>query len=318
MSLLVDGRTALLEGLIDYAGVFPPASLELEAAVAEYRTARAGPHAWMLGRFLCRTSQLVDLAGILTATMETGESSWGIGAIFDGPPGPAALAAQAFQRHMEPAAQVVFAEVRTPAEAADGRSIDDAVVVLGPIAEAALGVGPDVVPFLEIAIGSEWRTGIPIAVTAIAQLRNRWLRRLGAKLRTGGATADAFPSPEQVAAFIAACIAMDVPFKATAGLHHPVRHHDPAIGVVRHGFLNLLAAAALAAEGAAAGEIVAALEETDPDAFKLTAAGLRLRDRRIGVATLRSLRHERFPAYGSCSFDEPVADLVAMGILGDT
>ena len=44
-------------------------------------------------------------------------------------------------------------------------------------------------------------------------------------------------------------------------------------------------------------------------------AGLRWRDRRIGAATIRSLRREAFPGYGSCSFDEPVDDLVRMGIL---
>ena len=315
MSLLIDGRTALLEGVIDYAGLFPPASLTLEEAVAEYREARTGPHAWMLGRFLCPTSRMEDLAAVLTASMPEGEERWGVSAIFDGPPATAALAAHVFERHLEPAVTVAFAELRTPAEAADGRSRSDSVVVLAPFAEAAFGISADVVPFLEVAKTADWRTGIRTAVGAIADLRGRWLRGIGAKFRTGGADAEAFPSSEQVAAFIAASVEWDVPFKATAGLHHPIRHHDAELGVMRHGFLNLLAATAIAVEGGSERDVVAAIEETDSAAVALTPAGLRWRDRRIGVATLRSVRHDRFPAYGSCSFVEPVADLVSLGMV---
>lgn len=316
MSLLVDGRTALLEGFIDYAGLFPPASLDLDAAVAEYREARGGPHSWMLGRFLCPTSRLEELAGALTASMEAGERPWGVGAIFDGPPASAALSAQVFERHMDPAALVVFAELRTPSEAADGRPLPESIAILAPVAEAALGISPDVVPFLEIARTDRWQEGIPTAVSAIAELRKRRLRSVGAKLRTGGTAVDAFPSSAEVAAFIAACVVLDVPFKATAGLHHPVRHHDPDLGVMRHGFVNLLAATAIAVEGATGDELIEVIEETDETAFVVSHGGLRWRDRRIGVPTLRSVRSEIFPAYGSCSFAEPVADLVAMGIVG--
>ncbi len=315
MDLLVDGRTAALEGLIDYAGLFPPASLDLDAAVGEYRQAREGPHGWLLGRFLCPTSRLEELAGVLTSTMAAGESPWGVGAVFDGPPAAAALAAQVFERHLAPAAAVVFAEVRTPAEAADGRPADAAAEMIVPLADAALGISSDVVPFLEIARTEGWRDGIPNAVAGIATLREGRMRAIGAKLRTGGLTADAFPTPEQVAVFITACTAAALPFKVTAGLHHPIRHHDPDLGAMRHGFLNLLVAAALAVEGAAEVDLVAAVEDTDPAAFTASPAGLRWRGRPFGIPTLRTMRRERFAAYGSCSFSEPVDDLVAMGLV---
>jgi len=316
MQILVDGRTAALEGLIDYAGLFPPTSLDLAAAVAEYRSARLGRHRWLLGRFLCPTSRLEDLAGVLTTTMTAGETPWRVGAVFDGPPAAASIAAQAFTRHLDPAATVAVAEVRTPAEAADGRHPDAAAEILAGYADAALGVSPDVVAFLEIARTDAWEAGIPAAVTAIARLGDRRLRLIGAKLRTGGPSAADFPHPEQVATFIAACIAAKVPFKATAGLHHPVRHHDPEIGAMRHGFLNLLVATGLALAGADSGELVAAVEETDPAVFGVTGAGLRWRHHSFGVPVLRTVRGEGFAAYGSCSFAEPVEDLVAMGIVG--
>ncbi len=315
MDLLIDGRQALLEGLVDYAGLFPPASLDLAHAVAEYRTSRTGPHRWMLGRFLCPTSQIEDLAARLTASMEAGEPPWSVGAVFDEPPGPAALHAAVFDRYMEPAARVTAVELRTPPEAADGRSADAARDLLAPFADAACAVSPEVRPFLEVARTDEWEQGIPNAVEGIARLSETMLRPIGAKIRTGGLTADAFPSPQQVARFIAACRHRGVAYKATAGLHHPVRHHDADADVMRHGFLNLLTAGALATEGAPEDVLVSAIEETDPAAFRVGPTGLAWRDRRVTAATLRTLRQDGFTAYGSCSFDEPVADLTALGVL---
>src|SRR6185503_6096765 len=66
-----------------------------------------------------------------------------------------------------------------------------------------------------------------------------------AKVRTGGVTPEAFPAPGKLAEFISACHGAGVPFKATAGLHHPVRAEYPLTyepgcprGVM-HGFLNV-------------------------------------------------------------------------------
>jgi hypothetical protein len=315
MELLLDGRRALLEGLVDYAGVFPPASLSLADAVGGYRDGRTSPNSWMLGRFLCRTSQIEELASLLSASMADGEAPWSIGAIFDEPPGVAALHAGVFDRYMDPAAKVTAVELRAPAEATDGRSTGAATETLRPVVVAAGSVSPEAMPFVELVRGPAWDHGVRAAVDAIGALRTQLVRPLGAKLRTGGLTADAFPSPGEAAAFIEACVSAGIPFKATAGLHHPVRHRDAALGVDRHGFLNLLVATAVAVDGAEQGTIEAAIAETDPGAFVTGPAGLRWRDRRLGTALLRTMRRDRFPAYGSCSFDEPVQDLAAMGII---
>lgn len=125
---------------------------------------------------------------------------------------------------------------------------------------------------------------------------------LRAKLRCGGVEPSAYPSVGEVAAFIGGAATAGVPFKATAGLHHPVRHFNEEAGVVMHGFLNVLLAAGRAGE-ASRSEIAAIIAEEDPKA-------LPLRDE----AVMRRAR-QRFIAYGSCSFDEPVADLRALGVL---
>ncbi|MEA2001264.1 MAG: hypothetical protein U9N84_05180 [Actinomycetota bacterium] len=314
MNLLLDGRRALFADLIDYAGIFPPASLSLTEAVAEYRRARSGPHGWLLGRFLCPTSRLEDLAAHLTASMQADEAPWRVSAIFDEPLGPAAMHTSVFERYMDPAATVELIEAKTPRETADGRTVEDAIVLLAPVAIAATSISPSVTPFLEIGRGDGWESGFPNALQAISRLSLERLRPIGAKLRTGGLIADAFPSPEQVALFIESCVQHDVPLKATAGLHHPFRHYDKELDVMRHGFLNLLAAAALSRDGVGRDTLVAVINEQDPDALRASPAGLRWRDHLVGTPTLRKTR-ALFRGYGSCDFDKPIADLDELRML---
>lgn len=125
----------------------------------------------------------------------------------------------------------------------------------------------------------------------IATLAKRGLR---AKVRCGGAQV---PSIEQLGDFLSACREAEVPFKATAGLHHPLADET------RHGFLNVLAACAF-------GDAAALAEDVE-----LTRDALRWRDREAGAGELASVRREQFVAVGSCSFFEPVDELKALGIL---
>jgi hypothetical protein len=131
-----------------------------------------------------------------------------------------------------------------------------------------------------------------------------------AKVRCGGPTPEMFPSPAQLAALITGCRDLGLAFKATAGLHHPIRDG------IMHGFLNLLAAAVLAhAERAGEAELIAVLREEDPAAFRLTDETFAVRDREMDATTIAAARRELFVGYGSCSFSEPVEDLQALGLL---
>src|SRR5262245_38924762 len=53
---------ALLGGIIDYAGLFPPAQLPLEEAIRNYARYRTEPESWMLGRFVIPATRLKELA----------------------------------------------------------------------------------------------------------------------------------------------------------------------------------------------------------------------------------------------------------------
>jgi len=308
---------ALLEGLIDYAGLFPPAALSMEEAVAGYRDARSGPFAWLLGRFICTASRLEELAGILMMSMQAGELPWGISVILDGDVAAASVIAHTFHAEMEPAAQVALLEAPLPASVSDGRPVNEALEAARPVVAAAFTASVTAMPFFElkpVADQGGWDRGLSNGVRAIAALGAAANRPVGAKIRCGGVVRDAFPEPEAVVAFIAACVEAGLPFKATAGLHHPVRHRDTDLGVMRHGFLNLLFASALARQGSSRAVLLAVIEETDVAAFAVTSSSATWRDERLGVGRLTATR-EQFAAYGSCSFDEPVTDLIEMGIL---
>jgi hypothetical protein len=146
------------------------------------------------------------------------------------------------------------------------------------------------------------------------------VRRAGcfAKYRTGGVDPEAIPSISDLAAFIVACAERQLPFKVTAGLHHPVRAAHPltyepdAPHAVMHGFLNVFLAAAFARQGKC--EIEPILAETDPAAFCLKEHA-HWRDWSLGTEQIREGRQRFVHSVGSCSFDEPVQELKALGLL---
>jgi hypothetical protein len=281
---------AAFGGLIDYAGLFPPAQLSIEAAQAEYETARRGTHAWMLGRFIVSaplvttwSSVRVPLSVIVSAELDDLERL----ATFAGK-----------------IAHIEVLEIPLPQNSAS-----DVIGAIDKLAADFAIAGLSGLPaFVEFSRSEDWLQLLPAAMNSLARAE------LGAKLRCGGVTAQAFPTVDEVTAFVAAAKDANVAFKATAGLHHPVRHRDPKTGFTMHGFFNLIAAAALAprVDWKTLQHIVA---EEDPSAFTFDDTSFNWRNERIDLAELTRTRNDAFVAYGSCSFTEPVDDLLALGLL---
>lgn len=123
------------------------------------------------------------------------------------------------------------------------------------------------------------------------------------KFRTGGLTANAFPSVRTLATAITTTVAAGVPFKCTAGLHNAVRHTS-AEGFEHHGFVNILLATHAALFG---GDVTALLCERDGTVLS---AGLRA----VPAGELTRTRTQ-FVSVGTCSITEPTADLRALGLL---
>src|SRR5581483_6353040 len=172
----------------------------------------------------------------------------------------------------QPSASIEMLEVPLPKLASLRETYDASI---GQYAAAASQAGLNALPsFIELPRDGRWAEQLSGAVAAMHR------HRLGAKLRCGGARPEDVPSPDEVAAFLQAVSSEGVPFKATAGLHHPIRGYDEDRGFITHGFLNLLAAAARAQENASQDELIAILEDQEGADFHFDSDGLQWKDRR--------------------------------------
>jgi hypothetical protein len=240
----------LLDGLIDYAGLFPPAALSMQDAVRNYARYREGEYAWALGKFVVpreRAREVPDEFPLSVLGLDEVKAA-------------------------------TIAEVDAIAAQRGERTV-----------------------YVEIT-----------DLTLLEAIARHGLR---AKIRTGGLTEDAFPAPVQIAEFLRACRQHGVAFKATAGLHHPLRCVRPltyepnAPTGVMHGFLNVFLAAAMldVAESI--------LEERDPSAFAFDDGGVSWREHRVSTEALALTRSQFATSFGSCSFEEPIDDLRDLGWL---
>ena len=248
--MLARSLQTLLAGLIDYAGLFPPASLSMEQALANYARYRAGEHAWMLGRFVV----------------------------------PAARASEVPED--VPASVVGVDEVKAETEEDVHR----------------------------IGLEANGRT-VYVEITDIDLIEHIAVHGLRAKLRTGGLTPDAFPSSVDIADFLRKCASWGVAFKATAGLHHPVRcvraltYEPNAPTGTMHGFVNVFMAAAILSRAEAI------LSDDDAGAFAFDDDTASWRGHAVLTEDLARLRDGFAISFGSCSFEEPVSDLKELGWL---
>jgi len=288
---------ALLAGAVDYAGLFPPAGLEMPRAVANYAAYRGSPDAWMLGRFVVGAAQL-DAFRVASAA-HLGDGGWRLSALAGDD--PAAAFARVVRFNEEGGAAVVdMVEAR-----ADKPEDVEAIAAAAP---AGMPV------YVEIAAGE----GARETLRAIAAAR------LCAKIRAGGLVAEAFPAPKVVADFIRACYAQGVRFKATAGLHHPLRgahaltYEPDSARATMHGFLNVFLAAALCYNGLDAPSAEKLVGVTDPAEMTFDDDGAAWGDYRVSAAEIATARRRLVASFGSCSFEEPVDDLATIGLLGGT
>jgi hypothetical protein len=311
-----DTRGVLFERLIDDAGLFPPARKPMAPAVADHRRAHGGSSAWMLGRFICPAARLEEFAG------EDPGSDWEIGCLLAPEPDdwPATLRSELEKVRAYAGAGTVRAiELPLPSDA-PGRGVGEAASAVDEAA-AEVEVGSEPLPlFLEVpAEVSENELIASLEAIAGAPADGEPTGRCApaAKLRCGGATAAHFPDDRRVALFVTTCRRLDLPFKLTAGLHHPFRTRDLETGALQHGFLNMLAATAFASAPGSApepAELEPIVAERQPDAFEIDVGGIAWRGARVGPEAAAAARR-LFRCFGSCSFAEPLGDLGALELL---
>lgn len=287
---------ALVEGAIDYAGLFPPAGLSMEEAVASYASYRVAVDRWMLGRFVVPVARIDELAAAVTRHPHGAGSPWPVAALVgEDAVSDAARVAELREAH-SPLLRIESVEMKA--------STTDAV-------ERAARAFAGTTLFLEIPIVHDPRALLR-AIAAVG---------VHAKVRTGGVTVESFPSTVQLARFIATCVDAEVSFKATAGLHHPLRGEhrltndlDAPVGTM-FGFLNVFAAAAFARDGMNESLLAELLEERDPAALRFEQDALQWGRHVVSLARPGAARSSLAIAFGSCSFVDPVDDLHSLALL---
>ena len=287
---------ALIEQLIDYAGLFPPAALSMEKAVENYASYLQGEHHWALGRFIVPVARLSELSVALEKCLIS--EPWKISAI------------------VGTDAKADAASIRAFNEVMGARALIDAVEVKAANAEDVRRIRP-LLP-REVAVYFE----VPVEATAEV------FRAIGSfgsrtKIRTGGIVENAFPSAEKIVQFIVRCADEEVAFKATAGLHHPLRCVKPLTYAVdspigtMHGFLNVFLAACVQDQRDA---MLSILTNETPSNIKFNdhEVAIRIdggRAIKITTETIGRIRERFAIAFGSCSFEEPIEDLRSLKFL---
>lgn len=275
----------LFHRLIDDAALFPPRSAAMDEAVTGHAGHRAAWYAPAVGPFLCPASRLDELSGQVTGPL-------GVAIVVDTGTGG-----------IEPAVRAVLDDPRLDLDGVEvplrGEPLHESARRAAVALDTALldvEDPDDLGVYLEVPRTAGWRA----ALEAVADSGYR------AKLRTGGATPEAHPSEEEVAAFVLACLELDVPFKFTAGLHRAVRNTTDE-GLEQHGFVNALLAVADALDGADGATVAETLADRD-------AAELAARVRALPQGRAAAVR-TWLGSYGSCSIDEPIDDLLALELV---
>ena len=293
---LPDSLYTLLAEIVDYAGLFPPSKVSMAVAVQNYSQYLKSEHSWMLGRFVVPISNLDKFIKEATPYLEANKV-WRLSGI----------AGEDFAADLKKIAR--FNKKH------EGQAVIDAIEIKAAttevIYEAAKALPENISAYFEIPpteILTEY-------MTALALTKSR------AKIRTGGITQEAFPSTDEIIKVIRVCLAANVPFKATAGLHHPLRcvkpltYEENAPKGLMHGFLNLFLSAAYLRSDLNCSFVHKLMNETEADDLRFEDERIIWQNHSVEAKTIELLRQKNAVSFGSCSFDEPIEDLQQLAVI---
>lgn len=290
-------RTLLTE-IVDYAGLFPPSKLPMAEAVANYATYLESNFRWMLGRFIVPVTRLDEFAESAKNFFEQDGEIWKLSVLASEDIYQTVEKIAAFNRNYAGVAIIDALEIKA----------DNSLEIENIIAH----LPENLKTYFELPLDEN----LADSVIALAIAKHR------AKIRTGGVTPDAFPPIEKITRFMRVCLAANVPFKCTAGLHHPLRgsksltyESDAPVGKM-NGFLNVFLAAAFLQQGYEPKLVYEILKDEHADNFQFRDDGVLWRLEYFAHTTqLKVLRERSVISFGSCSFIEPIEDLEEVGLL---
>ena len=295
----------LMDGSLDYAGLFPPAKLDMAPTVQNYAAYLDSAERWMLSRLIVPVARLEEFEGhaetlLPVSSDPASDACWLISAL------TAPAGDEGFERDIEKIEAFNEKHAKPGAGAALIDTIECKASSASDIDQALDLVPESVFPYFEL----DHCTDIRGMAAAIAGMDS------GAKIRSGGITPELHPTPEELARFILACAGAEIPFKATAGLHHPLRHHSEHVGCDQFGFLNVFIGACLAwRHDVDQATLESILEARSIDEFTIQDSALGYGDQMLNMDQVAEARERFCHGFGSCSFEEPWDDLVELKLL---
>lgn len=311
-----------MDGLIDYAGLFPPSALDMDTAIRNYAEYRLSNDKFMLSHFICPSGRLKELEpyghelfieeppflfSVLCGGAEGGEEEFlaGLEKDFE-------QLSDFCEKH-DYVVKIGVLEIKLPALSGNETEFVQLLNRTARLVNARMR--DEVQVFYEIKRDENWSKNVEKTARALSAHNHemqggvRYLQG-GFKLRCGGVKAEMVPTVEQVSAAVYHCAENNIALKATAGLHHPVRHFNESVQTRMHGFFNVFGAVILAgAHQADEKTIREVISEENPAAFQFDEQYFSWKNYKAPLSSIEKYRLTRAKSFGSCSFDEPREDL---------
>jgi len=271
--------------------------------MVNYAQDQMAPYAWMLDRFVLPASRLDEFEALLPTLEDSKASQWSLSVILSG--------------DVESEIERVRARCVPVADSLNNPNIAVTALEFPSLAPTQI---ERILPHLPTGVDSFFE--IPLSENPEPYLAVLQHTGAAAKVRTGGITAEAFPNVSQLCECILAFAEAKVPFKATAGLHHPLRdqhrltYEPDSSSTMMYGFLNVAVLAALVYwQKLTPQEGLEVLEESSIEGFQFKVDGISWRDRDLNISQIAETRQRFFRSFGSCSFQEPIDDLKHLKLL---
>jgi len=311
-----------LSKLIDYAGLFPPANLDLKYAFNNYLDYTVNnPYSWIAAKFICPASKLAELEKLIqdekielansVSFSVLGSSSVHSSEFLDSVSHDVKMISEFYGKYSGKININAF-EVRLPNDIFSISGDDVLFDMIKLTAEKLNKINNKPFPLFFEAQPNENLSALAEAISKY----NESGGKAGYKLRTGGVEASAFPPSGKITFAIKTCGDFGIPMKCTAGLHHPIRHYNESVKTKMHGFINVFGAGILnVCLNLPEDVMTEILEDEDAGNFHFSDNSFGWKEYRILASRIQEAREQFMISYGSCSFDEPVDDLKNLGLL---
>ena len=296
-----------LDKLIDYAGLFPPAKLEIEPSLKNYAEYIKSTDKWMMSQFIIPVLRLNEIP---TGLMKNYSKNFPLNlSLISGDICNDIATVNKFINMNNNSTIFTGYESRISDLAMFSQNLLD-------VQELGQNQNLNFESFYEVSPNDSWMNQMNEAVSIISAFNAEYEAGVGFKLRCGGIEANMFPSAESIAQAILACKDASVAMKFTAGLHHPVRHYSESVKTKMYGFFNIFIGGMIADKfNLEADTLTTILLDENPENFTFDDNGLHWKTYSISNLEIQNYRQESFISYGSCSFNEPREDLQQLGLL---